>query len=549
MGAQLAVVALWLAFVLRIEGRFDFDLWSILNLTTSNVFVEDEPGVFLWPMPAEVTHGHTSVMVDPNLELAADGPGGNSLLISEAFQRYKQMIFVHHSQGLGSSVRNVSKGGEVLLRRLIVKVSSNDETLQLGTDESYHLSVPSKSDKSEAYLEAYSVYGALHGLETFSQLCTFNFLTKMVEIHNSMWDIRDKPRFKFRGLLIDTSRHYLPIDVIKQVIDSMAYAKLNILHWHIIDEESFPLEIPTFEFLWKGAYSVAERYTVDDAQEIAEYARVRGISVMAEMDVPGHAASWGYGYPELWPSFICQEPLDVSNNFTFDVIDGILADMRKIFPFGLFHLGGDEVNTSCWTSTPHIRKWLLDHQMSEHDAYTYFVLRAQRLALSYGWDPVNWEETFNEFSEKLHPRTIVHNWLGPAVAPKVVAKGFRCIVSNQDVWYLDHLDVPWESFYLNEPLEGIDDAAQQKLVIGGEVCMWGETVDASDIQQTIWPRAAAAAERLWSPRNFTAKGTKAALLRIEFFRCLLNQRNIEAAPVLNQYARSEPTGPGSCYAQ
>lgn len=83
--------------------------------------------------------------------------------------------------------------------------------------------------------------------------------------------------------------------------------------------------------------------------------------------------------------------------------------------------------------------------------------------------------------------------MGPGVCPKVVAKGFRCIFSNQGVWYLDHLDVPWDKVYTAEPLEGIHDASEQKLVLGGEVCMWAETADTSDVQQTIWPRAAAAA--------------------------------------------------------
>ncbi|URE11287.1 Glycosyl hydrolase family 20, catalytic domain [Musa troglodytarum] len=127
------------------------------------------------------------------------------------------------------------------------------------------------------------------------------------------------------------------------------------------------------------------------------------------------------------------------------------------------------------------------------NGYKYFVLRAQKIALSHGYEVINWEETFNNFGSQLSPKTVVHNWLGGGVAQKVVAAGLRCIVSNQDKWYLDHLDVPWQKFYMNEPLTNISTPEQQKLVIGGEVCMWGEGIDASDIEQTIWPRAAAAA--------------------------------------------------------
>ncbi|KAI8563772.1 hypothetical protein RHMOL_Rhmol03G0134700 [Rhododendron molle] len=117
---------------------------------------------------------------------------------------------------------------------------------------------------------ANSVYGALRGLETFSQLCTYDYETKSIHIYKAPWYVRDRPRFAFRGLLLDTSRHYYPVDVIKQIIESMSYAKLNVLHWHIIDEESFPLEVPTYPKLWKGAYSKWERYTIEDADEIVK---------------------------------------------------------------------------------------------------------------------------------------------------------------------------------------------------------------------------------------------------------------------------------------
>ncbi|OMO99882.1 hypothetical protein CCACVL1_03565 [Corchorus capsularis] len=397
-------------------------------------------------------------------------------------------------------------------------------------------------------MQAQTVYGALHGFQTFSQLCQFNFKSKVIEVNMAPWTIIDQPRFSYRGLLIDTSRHYLPLPVIKNVIDSMTYAKLNVLHWHIVDTQSFPLEIPSYPKLWDGAYSTSERYTAADAAEIVSYAQKRGINVLAEIDVPGHALSWGVGYPSLWPSKDCQQPLDVSNEFTFKVIDGILSDFSKIFEFKFVHLGGDEVNTSCWTTTPRISRWLKKKGMNESQAYEYFVLRAQDIALSHGYEIVNWEETFVNFGKKLNPKTIVHNWLAVGLTQQVVASGLRCIVSNQEKWYLDHLDTTWEEFYLNEPLRNITNLNQQKLVIGGEVCMWGETIDASDIEQTIWPRAAAAAERLWTPYDKLAKNPRQVTGRLAHFRCLLNQRGVAAAPLAG-FGRSSPRGPGSCYVQ
>ncbi|KAM4094094.1 hypothetical protein ACJW30_06G170100 [Castanea mollissima] len=523
------------------------------TLALNSVPEPDASLTYLWPLPSEFTSGNRTLSIDPDLSLAVAGIGGNSAIVRAAFDRYRAIIFKHTS-GISIFSRFTGRSSVYDISKLKIIVNSDNEELQLGVDESYTLFVSKNDGKSitgEAAIEANTVYGALRGLETFSQLCSFDYGTKSVQVYKAPWYIRDKPRFAFRGLLLDTSRHYFPIDVIKQIIESMSYAKLNVFHWHIIDEEAFPLEVPAYPKLWKGSYTKWERYTVEDAYEIVNFAKVRGINVMAEIDVPGHAESWGTGYPNLWPSTSCREPLDVTKNFTFDVISGILTDMRKIFPFELFHLGGDEVNTDCWSTTPHVKQWLQDRNMTAKDAYKYFVLKAQEIAISKNWTPVNWEETFNTFAENLNPRTVVHNWLGAGVCPKAVAKGFKCIFSNQGFWYLDHLDVPWNEVYTAEPLEGINDSSKQELVLGGEVCMWGETADTSDVQQTIWPRAAAAAERMWSRRDAISTGniTLTALPRLHYFRCLLNRRGVQAAPVTNKYARGPPTGAGSCYEQ
>ncbi|KAJ4702610.1 Beta-hexosaminidase [Melia azedarach] len=514
----------------------------------TEVNVDVNQGLNIWPLPDSVSHGHKSIYMskDFHFELESKGNKYNdgSGIFKDAFSRFLDVIRVPHVVDGNLSKFDHSR----ILQGLNVVISSSNDELQYGTDESYKLLVPSPQNPAYAHLEAQTVYGALHGLQTLGQLCQFNFSSRVIEILMTPWIITDQPRFSYRGLLIDTSRHYLPLPIIKNVIDSMAYAKLNVLHWHIVDTQSFPLEIPSYPKLWDGAYSTSERYTVADAAEIVSYAQRRGVNVLAELDVPGHAASWGSGYPSLWPSKNCQQPLDISNEFTFKVIDGILSDFSKVFKFKFVHLGGDEVNTSCWSTTPHVAKWLKQHSMNESQAYEYFVLRAQKIAVSHGYELVNWEETFNNFGSKLNPKTVVHNWLGGGVAQKVVAAGLRCIVSNQDKWYLHYLDTSWEEFYTNEPLTNITKSEEQKLVLGGEVCMWGEFVDASDIQQTIWPRAAAAAERLWTPYRKLAKEPKQVTGRLAHFRCLLNQRGIAAAPLAGP-GRTAPLEPGSCYSQ
>ncbi|XP_010251932.1 PREDICTED: beta-hexosaminidase 3-like [Nelumbo nucifera] len=499
----------------------------------------------LWPMPVSVNHGLQTHCLRKNFALKTEGSkyADGSGILKDGFSRLLDVIDVSRAADKLTNFNNFP-----MLLGLHVIISSSSDELQYGVDESYKLSVPGNGNPNYAQLEAQTVYGALHGLQTFSQLCHLNLETRIIEVRPTPCTIEDQPRFSYRGLLIDTSRHYLPLRTIKSVIDAMAYSKLNVLHWHIVDSQSFPLEIPSFPKLWNGAYSASERYTMVDAAEIVRYAQRRGINVLAEFDVPGHAMSWGKGYPSLWPSPNCSEPLDVSNEFTFQVINGILSDFKRVFKFRFVHLGGDEVKTDCWVTTPRVGRWLSKKGMNKSDAYKYFVLQVQKIALSHGYEVINWEETFNNFGKQLSPKTVVQNWLDNSVPEKVVAAGLRCIISNQDKWYLDHMDQSWRDFYTNEPLSNITDPTQKKLVIGGEVCMWGEYVDGSDIQQTIWPRAAAAAERLWTSYDKLAKDPEQVIGRLAHFRCLLNQRGIAAAPLLG-YGRAVPTEPGSCYKQ
>ncbi|KMZ57942.1 Beta-hexosaminidase, family GH20, partial [Zostera marina] len=239
---------------------------------TLHISNDDSP-IYIWPLPKQFEHGNSTLSVDPNLSLHIKGLGANSDILREAFERYKGIIFGYRANGRkGSDGIRVSDEGEVYdVTGLNLVIASGDETLQFGVDESYILYVGGEDEESivgGVNIEANTVYGALRGMETFSQLCRFNFMEKNIEIHKAPWYIIDEPKFPFRGLLLDTSRHFLPVKVIKQVIDSMSYAKLNVLHWHIVDEESFPIEVPSYPHLWRGSYTKWEKFTVEDAYEI-----------------------------------------------------------------------------------------------------------------------------------------------------------------------------------------------------------------------------------------------------------------------------------------
>ncbi|XP_065845351.1 uncharacterized protein [Oscarella lobularis] len=490
------------------------------------------PQAPLLPQPHTFTMGATTLSIGSKFGFVTDC---QSVLLQQAFDRYQLLIFSHSYTSKSSSP----------LDTVYVVVHSPGEDLQLETDESYELNITASPPNST--LKAATIFGAMRGLETFSQLVTYNFAENAYEIHNASWFIEDEPRFQHRGLLIDTSRHFEPLRVIRNVLDSMSYAKLNVLHWHIVDTQSFPLQSLKYPKLWNGAYSSQERYSIEDVKDVVTYAKGRGIRVMPEFDMPGHAASWCIGYPDICPSSDCPQPLNPATNATFDLIEGFLKEMADVFGDNFIHLGGDEVNTKCWDKNPEIQAWLKMKNFTDDDAYKYFVSRAHQYAKNEQKTSVNWEEVFNHFGSTLEKNTVIHVWLNSKTAAKVVAAGYRCILSNSNRWYLPHLTVTWEQFYDNDPLASIEDAQQQKLMLGGEVCMWGETVDASDIQRTIWPRAAAAAERLWSLANVTDHDEM--FLRLQSFRCLLTRRGVAAAPVENEEARSAPPGPGGCLSQ
>ena len=503
----------------------------------------------LWPQPAKATKGSATVILTPSASFFVAGNRGAKIKTLEAaFARYTAYTFPHTTTTEG------------LLTALHVTVDDPDESHpHLETDESYELEI---TTRSAANLRAKTVYGALRGLETFSQLVTFDFASETYVIPACPWSISDSPRFAHRGLMIDTARHFQPLASIRAIIDSLPYAKINVLHWHLVDTQSFPFHSETNPKLWDGAYDASSRYTHADMASIVEYARLRGVRVMPEFDTPGHAQSWCVGYPEICPSPTCLTPLDVSSNATFELLTRLYGECTGgkasargapsgLFPDAFLHLGGDEVSTKCWSSTPRIAQWLRARGMTADDGYAYFVKRNAEIALAQGRRPVQWSEVFDHFKTKLDKRIVVHVWKSVTNVTEVLADGYdvlRNVGYYKNSWYLDNLNVDWAAVYANEPCDGVPDALCPK-ILGGHGEMWGETVDASDLQPTVWPRLASIAEKLWSPRAVTGDAAS-ALPRLEEFRCkVLNARGVAAAPVHNKDARSAPPQPGACRQQ
>ncbi|XP_066249332.1 beta-hexosaminidase subunit beta-like isoform X1 [Euwallacea similis] len=404
-------------------------------------------------------------------------------------------------------------------------------------DESYRLwLLPNRKE-----LQAASIWGILRGLETFSHLVYKSDNGQSLRLNATM--IKDFPRYKHRGLLIDTSRHFIPLDKIFLTLDAMSYNKMNVLHWHIVDDQSFPYVSTKFpELSDKGAYNrYTKVYFPEDIRDVIEYARLRGIRVLPEFDSPGHTSSWGLSHPEILTS--CEilniyGPMDPSKEDTFTFLNQLFSDVRDSFKDDFFHLGGDEVDFLCWKADPNITEFMkMQHINSYEDLESYYVQRVVDMVAKLNFKSIVWEEVF-ENDVKLPNDTLVHVWKmnWNDTIKKVTASGKYALLSS--CWYLDKLESggDWRDFYLCDPTDFDGVPAQQELVLGGEACMWGETVNEYNIISRVWPRACTTAEKLWSA-NLGKHDLIEPAQRLEEHTCRMNRRGIGAQP---------PNGAGYC---
>ncbi|KAK4884746.1 hypothetical protein RN001_001017 [Aquatica leii] len=391
-------------------------------------------------------------------------------------------------------------------------------------------------------LSAQSVWGILRGLETFSQLL---YPTADEALHINCTSIFDYPRYQHRGVLVDTSRHYIPVSKLLKTLDALSYNKLNVFHWHITDDQSFPYISKTYpELSQQGAYLPTYVYTQQDVAQIINYAAARGIRVIAEFDTPGHTRSWGQAFPELLSPCYRNNvstgqygPMDPTKNFTYEFMENLLTEIVDVFPDNFLHLGADEVEFECWQSNPEITAFMQTHNISSYvELESYYIQKIIDMSDKLKATSIVWEEVFTN-GVQLPNRTIVHVWKGgwELTMNAVTNSGFQTLLSS--CWYLDHLSGggDWTKYYDCEPTKFKGSDEQKKLVIGGEACMWAEVVNEYNIESRMWPRASAAAEKLWSVKD--ADTSSQAGHRLEEHTCRMNKRGIGAQP---------PNGSGFC---
>ncbi len=364
------------------------------------------------------------------------------------------------------------------------------------TDESYKLEINSK----QAILHANNEVGVMRGLATIQQLLTKDtkgwFMPGLV--------ITDSPRFSWRGLLIDVGRHFMPVEVIHRNLDAMALVKLNVLHFHLTEDQGFRLEIKRHPELTELG-SDGKYYTQEQMKELISYAADRGIRVVPEFDLPAHSVSWLVSHPELssgtepvllnrhWPSL---DPVfDPTNEAVYTFLNDVFAEVTTLFPDPYFHIGGDENNGVQWSKNASIKAFIRAHGLKDNAGLqTYFNQRVGKLLLAYNKRMIGWDEILNP---ELPRNDVIETYRGEAGIGKATAGGYDVIRAHG--YYIDLLQSA-AYHYVVDPSPAAAHA-QIGHVLGGEATMWGEFVSDQTIDSRIWPRTAAIAERFWSQQS------------------------------------------------
>jgi len=448
----------------------------------------------LMPMPAKVQLGKGWLVIDPSFSVTITGH--NEPRLGGAVELFLSQL--RRQTGMPPIDMKVTDSPGAALT--IQTASGTQKVQEVGGDESYRLEVTN----SGAKLSAPTTLGAMRGLQTFLQLVETTgegFAVPAISIV-------DSPRFPWRGLMIDVSRHFIPLDVLERNLDGMAAMKLNVFHWHLSDDQGFRVESKKFPKLHEmgsdGLY-----YTQDEVRELIAYARARGIRVVPEFDMPGHSTAWFVAYPELasgpgpyeiarkWGVF--DSAMDPTREETYKFLDAFIGEMAGLFPDQFFHIGGDEVNGKQWDANPKIQEFRHAHGMKDNnDLQAYFNKRVQRIVSKHGKTMLGWDEILRP---DLPNSIVIQSWRGPDSLAQAAKQGYRGLLSSGY-----YVDLMWsaERHYLTEPISGAAanlTTEEQKRILGGESCMWAEYVSPENIDSRIWPRTAAIAERLWSAQD------------------------------------------------
>jgi hexosaminidase len=450
----------------------------------SDLRAQQKSSIAIMPVPARVIQGQGEFLIDGGFGIVLKGY--REARLERARQRFLDTL---------SRETGVPLWREAILNSphfTVQTAGPSAAVQQLGEDESYHLEIST----TDVQLTAPNPIGVIRGLQTFLQMVRITpkgFSVPVVTVD-------DKPRFPWRGLLIDSGHRFVPISAVKRNLDGMEAVKLNVFHWRFADNEGFHVESKKFPRLQEKG-SGGFYYSQDEVREIIAFARDRGIRVVPEFDMPCHTTSWFQGYPDLASG---QDPsqgsaLDPTRESTYKFLAGFIAEMAALFPDSYFHTGGDECDVKEWETNPRIQKFMRAHAIQNGAALqVLFTAKIQKIVAGRSKIMEGWDEVLQSNTPK---DVVIQSWRGQNSLAEAARSGYRGVLSSG--YYID-LNQSAAEHYLVDPLG--DTAAtltpdEKARILGGEATMWTDIVSDENIDNRIWPRTAAIAERLWSPQQ------------------------------------------------
>ncbi|KAG6845602.1 hypothetical protein H0H87_006655 [Tephrocybe sp. NHM501043] len=548
----------------------------MLPVLALSVLLAASPALAVWPLPRQYSTGSTPLRLSPSFSIKLSGVNHPPSDLQAAVVRTSTYLHKDKLQALvpdrGASSKGAIRSAKSL-SSLTLTLTSNGAAKSISEEavadlesrvEGYTLTIP--ADGSGASLKANSTLGLFRGLTTFGQLW-YDWEGTQYTLE-APFNIVDSPAYPWRGLHLDTSRNYFPVEDIKRTLDAMSWTKINTFHWHVVDSQSFPLIVPGFtELAETGAYSSAMVYTPEDVKEIVAYAAARGIDVMPEVDTPGHTSIIAKSYPEHiacfeaspWTSFANEPPagqLRLANEKTTTFTTNLLKAIAGLFKSKLFSTGGDELNANCYTQDNATQADLAAQGKTLEQALDTFTQKTHAGLREVGKRAVVWEEMVIDHPVTLANDTIALVWISSANVKAVAQRGHKLVHAASDYFYLDcggggwvgnningnswcdpfHT---WQKAYSFNPVANLTEA-ESKLVLGGQHLLWAEQSGPQNLDPVVWPRTASAAEVFWSGPG---GDVGAALPRLHDLAFRYNQRGVNAIPLQPLYCALRP---GKC---
>lgn len=547
------------------------------------------------PIPRNITwNGDSAIKFDERMQLNISV---ESVIIENAFHRtlntirklkwIPAAIEVEYAQYKSTSQTVIDKANVSTVNQVDLVINDYNAPLQLGTNETYEMKVddllPAIVIKSE------TIWGALHAFSTLQQLIIFDEQDELYYIEGPVY-IWDAPIYQHRGLMIDTGRNFLTMKSILEQIDIMSLSKMNSLHWHLEDSQSWPVAISSYPEMSKDAYSNNEIYTPDEIRHIVQYSMERGVRIIPEIDIPGHArAGWRQIDNDIitcgdvpWTHNTAVEPpagqLDIAYNFTYTVVKKVYDEISSLFNDAVFHIGADEVNEACYNHSKYVQEWYgRNSSLTIKDLMQHWLDKSLPIFRNRkGRRLTMWEDivTGNNSAINIPRDVILQCWSnGADNIKKLTNLGYDIIVSSASHLYLDcgyggfvtndprYVDSDhneefnrgsggswcnpyktWQRIYSYDFGANLNQEEKQH-IIGVEAALWSEQVDSIVLSQKIWPRTAALAELTWSGNKDVETGklrTNSLTQRLLNFREYLVAMGYNASPLVPKYCIRNP---------